>query len=145
MSACQPTVPGKGPSPPLKIFLSLKNPLFLQKFEKVSALRSYFGLKARFCDFSHRAGQGLRIGRWKHMTTASKLHIPFLWGIFLRLDSSSSCCGACEQTLQLEGQGKGNFPENFQQTWLNNRKIQTRKEEKFYFSGLKNLSLCKEI
>ena len=27
------------------------------------------------------------------MTIASKPHIPFLWGIFLRLDSSSSCCG----------------------------------------------------
>ena len=30
------------------------------------------------------------------MTIASKPHIPFLWGIFLRLDSSSSCCDAPE-------------------------------------------------
>ena len=49
--------------------------------------------KARFCDFSHRGyGNGFfEIGWWNYVTTASKPHIPFLWGIFLRLDSSSSC------------------------------------------------------
>ena len=35
------------------------------------------------------------IGWWNYMTIASKPHIPFLWGIFLRLDSSSSCCDGC--------------------------------------------------
>ena len=37
------------------------------------------------------------IGWWNYMTMASKLHIPFLWRIFLRLGSSSSCC---EQLLR---------------------------------------------
>ena len=32
------------------------------------------------------------IGWWNYMTIASKPHIPFLWEIFLRLDSSSSSC-----------------------------------------------------
>ena len=31
------------------------------------------------------------IGWWNNMTIASKPHIPFLWRIFLRLDSNSSC------------------------------------------------------
>ena len=32
------------------------------------------------------------IGWWNYMAIASKAHILFLWRIFLRLGSSSSCC-----------------------------------------------------
>ena len=32
------------------------------------------------------------IGKGNYMTIASKPHIPFLWRIFLRLSSTSSCC-----------------------------------------------------
>ena len=30
-------------------------------------------------------------GRWNYMTIASRPHIPFLWWVFLRLGSTSSC------------------------------------------------------
>ena len=58
--------------------------------------------KARFCDFSHRGyGNGFfEIGRGNYMTIASKPNIPFLWGIFLRLGSSSSCLGKLSLVLR---------------------------------------------
>ena len=49
--------------------------------------------KARFCDFSQRATEMefFENGRWNYMTIASRPHIPFLWWVFLRLGSTSSC------------------------------------------------------
>ena len=32
------------------------------------------------------------VDRWNYIELASKPHIPFLWGMFLRLGSISSCC-----------------------------------------------------
>ena len=48
-------------------------------------------LKARFCDFFTVATE-TDFFEWSYMTIAFKPHILFLWRIFLRLGSSSSCC-----------------------------------------------------
>ena len=68
--------------------------LFSFIIDKISSVQWFHFRKRGFVIFLSGATKTdfFEIGRWKYMTIASKPHIPLVWRIFLRLDSSSSCC-----------------------------------------------------
>ena len=62
--------------------------------EKILFVQWFHFRKTGFVIFLTRATKTdfFEIGWWNYLTIASNPHIPFLWSIFLRLGSSSSCC-----------------------------------------------------
>ena len=63
-------------------------------FEKISSVQWFHFRKRGFVIFLTGATETdfFEIGWWNYMAIASKPHIPFLWRIFLKLGSTSSCC-----------------------------------------------------
>ena len=70
--------------------------IFFFIIEKKSSVQWFHFWKRGFVIFLSGATKTefFEIGRWNYIELASKPHIPFLWGIFLRLGSTSSCCDA---------------------------------------------------
>ena len=62
--------------------------------EKISSVQWFHFWKQAFMIFLSGATKSdfFEIGMWNYKELASKPHIPFLWRIFLRLGSTSSCC-----------------------------------------------------
>ena len=66
--------------------------LFSFIIEKISSVQWFHFRAWGFVIFLSGATKTdfFEIGRWNYIELASKPHIPFLWGIFLRLGSTSS-------------------------------------------------------